>query len=97
MLVPVRFWKVVIVTENAASHPKLRMYAFVLDQTGAIQKYGLEKFSAGEFHTYQVRLKDVTTASGVTFDKALVNADAMAGAPDEASRINITSLDKVRL
>jgi endonuclease G len=97
MLVPVRFWKVVIVTENAASHPKVRTYGFVLDQTSAIQKYGLEKFSAGDFQTYQVRLKDITAASGVTFAKALLNADAMAGAPDEASRINITSLDKIRL
>ncbi len=98
MQVPVRFWKVLIVTEEAAAaHPSLRAYGFILDQTAAIQKYGLEKFSAGELETYQVRLADVTKATGVTFDKTLIGADAMAGAPDEARRIRIESLDKVRL
>ena len=98
IIVPVRFWKILIVTENAAAaKPALRAYAFVLDQLPAIQKFGLEKFSVGEFQTYQVKVTDITKRSGVTFSKALAAADAMAGAPNEASRIHIDSLDKVRL
>lgn len=96
--VPVRFWKVLIVTEEAASNkPRLRAYGFVLDQLPAIQKYGLEKFAAAEFKTYQVALSEITKRTGVTFPKALAAADAMAGAPDEASRILIDSLDKIRI
>jgi endonuclease G, mitochondrial len=98
MLVPRRFWKLLIVSEDAGTaHPRLRAYGFILDQSAAIEKYGLEKFSAGEFETYQVRVGDITDEAGVTFAKAIVNADAMAGAPDEASRIRIASLENVRL
>jgi endonuclease G, mitochondrial len=98
MRIPVRFWKVLIVAEEAnTSHPRLRTYAFVLDQRGAIAKFGLEKFAPGEFETFQVRLADVTAEAGVTFDKKLTAADAMIGAPDEARRIRVDSLDKVRL
>ena len=96
--VPVRFWKVLIVTEEAASKkPRLRAYGFVLDQLPAIQKYGLEKFAAAEFKTYQVTLGEITKRTGVVFPKAVGAADAMAGAPDEASRILVDSLDKVRI
>ena len=98
MRVPVRFWKILIVTEGAGTaHPSLRTYGFILDQTGAIQKFGLEKFSPGDMATYQVRLKDISTEAGVTFDKKVLAADAMAGAPNEATRIRIESLDQVRL
>ncbi|HEY2435267.1 MAG TPA: DNA/RNA non-specific endonuclease [Vicinamibacterales bacterium] len=96
--VPARFWKVLMVTEEAASRkPQLRAYGFVLDQLPAIQKYGLEKFDAGSLKVYQVRLDDITKPSGVTFPKIVTAADAMAGAPDEARRIVIDSLDQVRL
>jgi len=98
MIVPVRFWKVLIVTEEAASNnPQLRAYGFVLDQRAAIEEFGLEKFSAGKFQTDQLRLSDITKACGVSFDQKLLDADAMAGAPDEAARIRINSLDDVRL
>jgi DNA/RNA endonuclease G (NUC1) len=98
MKVPARFWKVLIVTEDAGtSHPALRAYGFVLDQRPAIKKYGLEKFSPGDMETYQVALGDISDDSGVTFDKKLRDADAMAGAPDEARRIRIDALEKIRL
>ena len=98
MRVPVRFWKILIVTEDAnTSHPKLRAYGFVLDQRPAIKKFGLEKFSPGEMETFQVPIKDITADSGVVFPKVVRDGDAMAGAPDEARRIRIDSLEKVRL
>ncbi|HTK29129.1 MAG TPA: DNA/RNA non-specific endonuclease [Vicinamibacterales bacterium] len=98
MLVPVRFWKVVLAAEDAGTaKARLRAYGFVLDQTTAIKKFGLEEFSAGEFEVYQVRLADITADAGVTFATLVAGADAMAGAPEEAARIRIDSLDKVRL
>lgn len=96
--VPVRFWKVLIVAEEASSaHPKLRTYGFVLDQLSAIQKYGLEKFDAGSLKIYQQKIADIVQRTGVRLPKAVSDADAMAGAPDEASRILIDSLDKIRI
>jgi len=98
MRVPVRFWKVLIVTEDSnTSKPRLRAYGFVLDQRPAIKKFGLEKFSPGAMETYQVPLGDITTDAGVTFPKVVRDADAMAGLPDEARRIRIDTLEKVRL
>ena len=98
MRVPVRFWKILLVTENAnTAHPKLRAYGFVLDQRPAIKKFGLEKFSPGEMETFQVAIEAITDDSGVVFPKVVRDADAMAGAPDEASRVRIDSLEKVRL
>ena len=98
MRVPVRFWKILLVTEDAnTSHPKLRAYGFVLDQRPAIKKFGLEKFSPGDMETFQVAIGDITSDSGVVFPKAVRDADAMAGAPDEARRVRIDTLEKIRL
>jgi len=98
LTVPARFWKVLMVTEDAAGRtPRLRAYGFILDQLPAIQKYGLEKFDAGSLKVFQVKLADIVKASGVTLPKAVARADAMAGAPDETSRILIDSLDRVRI
>ena len=98
MRVPVRFWKILLVTEDATtSHPKLRAYGFVLDQRPAITKFGLEKFSPGEMQTFQVAIGEITGDSGVVFSKVVRDADAMAGAPDEARRVRIDALEKVRL
>jgi endonuclease G len=96
--VPIRFWKIVIVTEEAASDaPRLRAYGFVLDQLPVIQKFGLEKFGLGVFTTYQVTVANIAKTAGVTFDTSLIAADAMAGSPNEAVRVTVTSLDDVRL
>jgi endonuclease G len=97
MKIPRRFWKVVVVAEHAHATPTLRAFGFILDQTEAIQQFGIEKFSAGQFATYQVRLQDITTDSGVQFAAAVRAADALAGAPPESRRIRIRSLDDVRI
>jgi endonuclease G len=98
MKIPTRFWKVLFVAENAhGPDASLRAYGFVLDQSAAIAKYGLEAFTPDEFRTYQVRLDDIAKDAGVTFDKKLIAADALQGTPDEARRISIESLDDVRL
>src|SRR5439155_23336693 len=90
--VPRRFWKVVLVAEEADTAPTLRAYGFILDQSDAITEFGLEEFSLGEFATYQVALSGITQDAGVTFDPAVMAADTMASAPDESKRIQIKSL-----
>jgi hypothetical protein len=53
----------------------LRAFGFILDQSQAIADYGIEKFCAGTFATYQVTLEEITNASGVTFDLTVMAAD----------------------
>ena len=96
--IPRRFWKAVFVTENAgAAHPKLRAYGFILDQSEAIDRFGIERFSAGEFQAYQVTLREITEAAGVTFRQRLLAADAMQVAPEESKRIRLKSLEDIRV
>ena len=96
--VPRRFWKVLVVAENAGAHQAaLRAYGFILDQSNAIEEFGLEKFSAGKFDVFQQSLDSVAAQTGVTFAKELTDADAMAGAPDEARRKVLESLADVRI
>jgi endonuclease G len=98
VLVPTRFWKVLFVVEKAAGEPaRLRAYGFVLDQQDAIAEFGIEKFSAGKFKTFQVRLEDISTESGVVFAAAQRKADALATSPVEARRVAIETLDDVVL
>ena len=93
--VPRRFWKVVMVTENADTTPVLRAYGFILDQSEAIDEFGLEKFTLGEFVTYQVGLAGITAQAGVTFHADVLAADTMADDPHESKRIK--SLEEVRI
>jgi len=98
VLVPTRFWKVLFVVEKATGQPaQLRAYGFVLDQQDAIAEFGIEKFSAGKFKTFQVRLQDIATESGVVFAAAQRKADALATSPVEARRVAIETLDDVVL
>jgi endonuclease G len=96
--VPRRFWKVLFVAEKAGSvKPKLRAFGFILDQSEAIAKFGIEKFSAGEFQTFQVGLKDITAAAGVRFAAKLLAADSMQGVPNESKKIPVKTLEDVRV
>ncbi len=95
--IPRRFWKVLLVAQDADSNPTLRAYAFVLDQSDAIDEFGIEDFSAGKFDVDQVTLEDLSTDTGVTFDQSVLNADAMLGLPEEARKKRIESLEDVRI
>jgi endonuclease G, mitochondrial len=98
MLLPRRFWKVLIVVEDPEEETRrLRAFGFVLDQSDAMDEYGVEKFRPDDFDVYQHRLDYIADQAGVTFDDALLEADAMAGEPEEAARIHVTSLNRVRI
>jgi endonuclease G, mitochondrial len=96
--VPRRFWKVVLVAEEADSPaPKLRAYGFILDQSEAITKFGLEEFGLGEFDTFQVTLATITDATGVTFDPLVMGADTLSTSPNERKSIRLESLKDLRV
>jgi endonuclease G len=98
VLIPTRFWKVLFVVEKATGQPsRLRAYGFVLDQQDAISEFGIEKFSAGKFKTFQVRLQDISSESGVVFSAAQRKADALVTSPIEATRVAIQSFADVVL
>jgi DNA/RNA endonuclease G (NUC1) len=50
VMVPMAFWKIVVVAEDVGGNKRLRAYGFILDQTEAIQEHGWEgRFRAGVF------------------------------------------------
>lgn len=96
--VPRRFWKVVLVTEDAqTSAPQLRAYGFILDQSQAISKYGLEAFSLGEFDTYQASLASISDATDVIFPGVVMAADSMLTDPHERKAFRIKSLEDLHI
>jgi endonuclease G len=97
--IPKRFWKVLCAAEkNGAGAAKLRTYGFILDQSPAIDKYGIERIDLGTFTTYQVPLKTIATNAGVTFAKVVMDADVLHDAPpSDDDGIVVESLDHVRL
>lgn len=72
--IPRRFWKVVVVRAPGAKKPVLQAFGFVLDQKELLDKFGIE-FAPGRFSRYRTALKDITKASGVQFDKAILGGE----------------------
>jgi len=95
--IPKKFWKVVIVAEDPRTPgAQLEAFGFVLDQSKAIQQFGIERFSAGEFETFQKTLQEITDLSGVTFDALLHAVDNGAGIPDESRKRPLRSANEVK-
>jgi len=88
-LVPLDYWKVVVVQEagSAKQKSKLRAYAFVLEQESIIKQKGLEglsreeRFAVGDFAAYQHPLAEVGSMTGIVFPDVLLKADAGASLP----------------
>jgi endonuclease G len=78
VLVPRTFWKVVVVKTANVKKPGVQAYGFLLDQKDLLDKFGIE-FAPGRFARYRAALKDITTASGVEFDKLIHSAEAALG------------------
>jgi endonuclease G len=96
--IPRRFWKIIFVVEKPdGGTSRLRAFGFILDQSQAIDKFGIERFSAGEFDTYQVALQEIAAQAGLEFDDVLHAADALNNVPDESRRIRLKTLDDVRM
>lgn len=82
---PRQFWKVAVV-RTAEGKPFAA--AFVLDQSGAIQQFGIEEALPIEpFRTFQVPIRDVERLTGLRFrlkigrrSRALSTVDPLAGA-----------------
>ena len=72
---PVKFWKVIAVASGTGASRKLKTFGFVFDQSDVVSKFGIEAFAANQFARYQQKLSAVSTLTGVTFAKALLDAD----------------------
>jgi len=74
VLVPRRFWKVVVVKAAEGKKGGMDAYGFILSQDDLLEKFGIE-FAPGRFEKYRTSLAAITKASGVEFDKALHAAE----------------------
>ncbi|HEX9947486.1 MAG TPA: DNA/RNA non-specific endonuclease [Allosphingosinicella sp.] len=74
---PLRFWKVVCIADDDGAGPSLSVFAFILDQTPVVNRYGIERFGPGRFKKYQVPLTDIEGAAGIVFDPVLHAADTV--------------------
>ncbi|SDD38120.1 endonuclease G [Sphingomonas sp. YR710] len=84
---PETFWKVVAVaSQDAGGVRSLRTYGFLLSQKDVIARFGVE-FASGEYARYQVPLAQISAATGVVFDAALMNADTLGNAVAEAPAV----------
>jgi endonuclease G, mitochondrial len=96
--IPLEFWKVIVVSEDDGSeYGALRTYGFMLEQASTIKKNGLEAFEAGVFETYQRSLQEISKATGVVFDKVLLQADVLVGvAAEPAAKRRIKEAKDIR-
>lgn len=95
VLVPRAFWKILLVVEDPRTpQQRLRAYAFLLDQEEAIEEFGIERFSAGKFVKYQTTVAEIANLTGVTFDAAVLAADAFHS-NEESTWKRLESLDHV--
>lgn len=98
VLVPRKFWKIVFVVEDAeTNNATLKAFGFILDQTEAIDEFGIEKFSQGRFKVFQESLETISAETGVEFDDLLLRADTSGLIPDESRRRPLQSLEQVRV
>ena len=74
VLVPRRFWKVVVVKSADGKKPGMDAYGFIMSQDDLLGKFGIE-FAPGRFEKFRTSLKDITKAAGVEFDKRLQAAE----------------------
>jgi endonuclease G len=79
VLVPRRFWKVVVVKGADGKKPALDAYAFILSQEDLLEKFGIE-FAPGRFEKYRTSLASIADAAGVEFDKIILAAERHAAA-----------------
>ena len=99
-LVPLDFWKVIIVPhlKGRASTPSLKAFGFILEQETAIEKFGIERararreFKVGKYQAFQRPIATIGKLTGLVFPDEVLKADTRADA-DANSRDPIDGLD----
>ncbi|MBI5368965.1 MAG: DNA/RNA non-specific endonuclease [Planctomycetes bacterium] len=92
---PLRFWKVIAAVSEAGGTRELVVNGFLFDQTGVIERLGLERIDFQKFTRYQRSLGKLTELTGVKFPDVLVQADALRDAPPNEERREIGTLGDV--
>jgi endonuclease G len=93
---PVKFWKVLVVIDK---HEGPLAYGFVLDQSAAISRFGLEAIDFRKFKSQQKTLKQITALTGVIFDNVLYDVDVLKNNTyvDANESLRIGSLSDIQL
>lgn len=73
---PLKFWKIISAIDEQVG---LVSYGFILDQTDVIndQGIGLERLDFSIFHAQQATIQAISTLTGVVFDQAVYDSDAL--------------------
>ncbi|UNK51186.1 DNA/RNA non-specific endonuclease [Lysobacter sp. S4-A87] len=100
--VPMKFWKIVMCVSNKDDGSEPLAYAFIFDQTEAIERLGFERMDMSEYEIHQVPVGDITKKTGVQFDDSILAADVLRrGGANESLRddkgVSITSLNDIVL
>jgi endonuclease G len=88
---PLRFWKVVAAVNEQDG---LQAWGFVFDQSGPIDRFGLEALDFSRFERFQLSLDAISEMTGVEFPSIIREADVMAGFNE---RVPVRDLADVRL
>jgi endonuclease G, mitochondrial len=93
---PLRFWKVIAGVSIEGGQSKVRAYGFVFDQSGPVERFGLEAINFSPFKSYQRSLAAISNLTGVLFPQILLDADVLVnqGAPES---IVLDDLAMIRL
>ena len=94
---PVRFWKVVAAVD---ANGKLFATAYILDQSGVIDQFGIEEAAReipfGAYKTFQTTIAEVERETGLTFwsgpdanPVSLSQVDPLPKAPSRSRRANV--------
>lgn len=72
---PVKFWKLIVVNTEEQG---LTSFAFILDQSDVIDRFGLEAIpDFSDFKAQQVTVQELTNETNVIFDKQLYDTDVL--------------------
>jgi endonuclease G len=93
---PLKFWKVVAAVSRRSGQPTLMAWGFLFDQSGPVDRFGIEAIDFRRFKREQRSLEKLSTLTGVTFPRGLLDADVLKGTnPNET--ISVDSLESIRL
>lgn len=89
---PLRFWKVAVARTSA---DELFAAAFILDQSEAVRKFGIEadvEVPFGAFRTFQVPVSEVQEQTGLTFSATVGGSEISLSAADPLAKPRARSM-----
>lgn len=77
LLLPRKFWKVVVVADGPKKNPELKSYGYIFDQSGVVRKYGfgLEGVELPAFERNRKTLEYIQELTGVRLAQVVLEAE----------------------